>query len=100
RRRHLAVRRIRNHPRTAVLRVVVLVPVRRPGARVVVGGAADRGGNALGLLMTTVEQLRELSGRDLIEPLTGKLRLTLHRDAAFVAVAIRAGDIGIAPSRS
>ena len=96
-RRHLAIGRIGNHPRAAVLRVVVLVPVRWTGARVVLGRAANRDGDTLGLRVAPLQELRELRRRDLFEALSRKLRGTLHRDPAFVAVVIRALKIRIAP---
>src|SRR5262249_46710907 len=96
-RRRLAIRRIGDHPRAAVLRVVVLVPVRRSCPRGVVGGAADRLRRFLLTLSSLLDQPLEIGGGDVFLALAGKLRRLLHRDAAFVAVGIRALKIWIAP---
>src|SRR5262245_61969042 len=96
-RRHLALRWIAHQPRAAVRREVILEPVHRAGRA---GKLAEPRCALDGLLLALFRQRFELGLRKGLELAAGEFLRTLERNAAFVAVVVRARDVGIAPRGS
>src|SRR5262245_3886740 len=96
-RRDPAVLRIGDHPRPAVLRVVVLVPMRRTSAGVVVRRAPNRLRGFLLTLGALFDEPIEVCGSVIFLPLAGKLRRLLHWNATFVAVRVGSLEVWITP---
>src|SRR5688572_822911 len=99
RRRHLVVGRVLDHPGPAVGGVVILVPVLRTGAGILVLRAADDLGRLFRPCRALLDQRGKLLGLDVLQPASGELRRPLHRDAALVAVGVGALDVRVAPRR-
>ena len=96
RRRHFSVGVVGDQPRAAVGRAVVLEPVQRARGA---GEFAEPRRPLDRLFLPLLDDFRELVRRDVRELLAVEVRGPLERDAALVAVGIRAGDLRIAPRR-
>ena len=95
--RHLAVGGLADEPRPAVDGVEMFVPVRRAGARVVVGAAADTARPRLRAPCALDHELLHLLGPELAALLAGEVVGALERRAVLVLVRVRAFDSRVAP---